>query len=343
MPPAATPALTSVDTLVALLGPVRSVREVPMTTVGFTAAMHRRLAVAFDDGHEESFVLKQASTRTDWVGNRTRDAQGREVALLEEAGLASVWECVASPYVACARENGAIALLMRDLSPWLLPDVRAPLAADQENALLSALARLHARFWNRTDLPSWLTRNEDFLTLVGPRCVESPTFDAMPVPLRTRIAEGWRVVARRVPKRVNDLLATPADEVERAFMRGPRTIVHGDAKVANFAIDATSSRVWAFDWAMVGHASPGVDLGWYLAVNGSRIAESKAAALARYRARLEALRGAQSDSEWAAIERCAVVCGAFMGLWSKAMSLEANVANAKGEWDWWISSLEELG
>jgi hypothetical protein len=37
--------------------------------------------------------------------------------MLEEPSLAGVWECVTSPYVACAKEGETVAVLMRDLSP----------------------------------------------------------------------------------------------------------------------------------------------------------------------------------------------------------------------------------
>jgi hypothetical protein len=38
----------------------------------------------------------------------------------------------------------------------------------------------------------------------------------------------------------------------REFFTGPKTVVQGDAKIANFAIDSNSSKAWAFDWAMPG-------------------------------------------------------------------------------------------
>ena len=329
--------------LSSILGPIRRVREQAMTTVGFTTASHRRLVAEFEDGHEESFVCKQTSPQTDWTAIRTRDMRGREAAILEEPSLAAIWECVSSPYIACARENGTTALLMRDLSPHLLPDVRAPLEVDQEAALLKALARLHARFWDSSEAPACLAGSEDFVEVIGPRCAESPSFAAMPVPLRERIAAGWTHAARRAPRSVTALLHMPAADIVREFFSGPRTVVHGDAKVANFAIDPRSSTVWAFDWAMAGHAPAGVDLGWYLSVNGSRIADTKETALTRYRALLDNERGSTlPDPEWAMVERCAVVCGAFMGMWSKAMLLESSAPNADSEWSWWMERLEAL-
>jgi len=335
--------LTDPVALSTILGPILHVRDEAMTTVGFATSSHRRLVAEFADGHEESFVCKQTSPRTEWMAIRTRDTRGRELAILEEPSLAAIWQCVSSPYVACANEYGTTALLMRDLSAHLLPDVRAPLQVDQEIALLSVLARLHARFWGVDIAPACLARSEDFVELIGPHCAESASFDAIPVLLRERIATGWTHVKRLAPPGVTTLLEmTPADVVHE-FFGGPKTIVHGDAKVANFAIDSRSSTVWAFDWAIAGYAPAGVDLGWYLSVNGSRIAETKEAAIARYRARLEAERGrVLSESDWTTLERCAVMSGSLMGLWSKAMLLESNVPNADREWAWWIERLDAL-
>jgi hypothetical protein len=326
-----------------ILGPIRRVREQAMTTVGFTAASHRRLIAEFEDGREESFVCKQTSPQTDWTAIRTRDTRGREAAILEEPSLAGVWKCVTSPYIALASENGTTALLMRDLTSHLLPDVRAPLEVEQEIALLEVLASLHARFWDSSDAPRCLARSEDFIELIGPRCAESMSFAAVPVPLRERIAAGWTHASRRAPRSVMALLNMPTSDIVREFFSGPKTVVHGDAKVANFAIDPRSSTVWAFDWAMAGYAPAGVDLGWYLSVNGSRIADSKETAMARYRTMLDRARGSElSESDWTRIERCAIVSGALMGLWSKAMLLESNAPNADREWSWWVERLDAL-
>jgi aminoglycoside phosphotransferase (APT) family kinase protein len=142
---------------------------------------------------------------------------------------------------------------------------------------------------------------------------------------------------------VLDLLDQPADEIEREFMNGPRTIVHGDAKVANFAFDPESATVWAFDWAIAGCAPAGVDLGWYLCLNASRIAESKEGALTRYRSALDAARGrALTDVEWTPLERCTIAHGAMMGLWSKAFLLENNSPGADREWDWWMDRITSI-
>ena len=167
--------------------------------------------------------------------------------MLGESALAAVWDEVTCPYLAYWSVGGEIGLIMDDLSPFLLPDVRTPLSEDEEELLLAALAGLHARFWSSPalDLP-WLARAEQYAGLL----------DAAVRHLPTAIAAG---------------MTRPATEVARGWSALPRTLLHGDVKVANFAI-MPSRTVAAFDWAMVGSGPATIDVGWYLGVNASRLA-----------------------------------------------------------------------
>jgi hypothetical protein len=56
---------------------------------------------------------------------------------------------------------------------------------------------------------------------------------------------------------------------------------------------------------------------------------------------LEATRGTPLDDRcWRALERAAIVLGARMLLWSKALALEAGRPGAEAEWVWWMVRLE---
>ena len=103
--------------------------------------------------------------------------------ILSTPELAEVWDVFASPYLAYAVEPGEIGLLTHDLAPYLLPDVREPIAPTTEDALLSRLARLHARYWDGASAPSWLCRHAwrqrrmgvvGRAPLLGPRSTGSP-------------------------------------------------------------------------------------------------------------------------------------------------------------------------
>jgi hypothetical protein len=103
------------------------------------------------------------------------------------------------------------------------------------------------------------------------------------------------------------------------------------------------ARLAAFDWAIAGWAPPSIDLGWYLAVNASRIAGSKERFIAAYRAALEERIAYQmAEPAWDRLERHAVLAGARMLLWSKANAVESARAGAADEWSWWVERLEAL-
>jgi len=79
--------------------------------------------------------------------------------------------------------------------------------------------------------------------------------------------------------------------------------------VCNFAL-LPNGDVAAIDWAWVGTGPATLDIGWYLAINGGRLARSRDAVLARYRHLLEAESGAPiPDDLWAGLVDVAVLCG----------------------------------
>jgi aminoglycoside phosphotransferase (APT) family kinase protein len=118
-------------------------------------------------------------------------------------------------------------------------------------------------------------------------------------------------------------------------------LVHGDVKVANFA-PIPGRGVAAFDWALVGAGPPTTDLGWYIAVNASRLARSKETVIACYRELLERELGQElDDALWARLEDVAVIYGARTMLWAKAAPAAAGSEAARAEWEWWARRLEE--
>lgn len=330
--------LTDPDFLGTLLGPVRTLRRESMGTPGFSGSTHERFHVELEDGDAVSLVLKRSRLDGDWTAVRTGDTRGREALILASPELAAIWEIFASPYVAYTSSADEIGLLMHDLGPYLLPDVREPVSIESEDALLARLALLHAAYWGAS-LPTWLSRPALAFSLIGPICLGDDPFPPPPAPMGERVADGWREALGRVPEATARVLRLPPEEHERRLAHLPRTLVHGDAKVANFAF-LPGDRVAAFDWAMAGAAPLSNELGWYLAVNASRLARPKEAVLAQYRALLEAARGVLlDDAAWREMERAAVLGGALMLLWSKALALRDGRPGAKEEWDWWVERL----
>lgn len=333
--------------LAAITGPIRSLVRTPLTTVGFTGASHERLQLTLESGERRSLVVKRTSTSTDWTAIRSADRLGREAALLAEPSLGPIWDAFACPYLAFAMVEGEIAVVMDDLSPFLFPDVRQPLDDDQEEQLLGALATLHARFWTPAggpapvlDLPI-LAKPQVYFGLLDACCAGDPASTALlPDALRDGVTRGWTVALEELPARLFALMTTPAAAMSAFWERLPRTLVHGDVKVANFAL-LPNGRVGAFDWALAGAAPASIDIGWYLAVNATRLARSKEDTLARYRRLLTArLREPLPNALWAMLVQSAIISGARILLWSKALAVEAERPGALVEWNWWVEQLE---
>jgi len=335
--------LTDPDFLARIIDPIESLERVPMGTPGFSGSTHVRLRV-HTAGGIVSLVLKQTTLESDWTCFFTDDSTGREAQILASQELTDIWEIFANPYVAYALEPGRIGLLLHDLEPYLFPDVREPLEPAAEEGVLGRIAALHARYWESpaARLP-WLARPRHLLAAVGPCVLENDPGPRFNPHLRQATREGWREAFRRLPRGAAEKLRRPAEDVERAFERLPHTIVHGDVKVANFAL-MPGGRVAAFDWAMTARAPAGLDLGWYLAVNASRLARPKEAVMNLYRTLLEKELGrALPETAWDELVAVAILTGATTLLWSKALALRDGRPGAQQEWNWWVGGLETLG
>src|SRR5262245_44618604 len=167
--------------LEAIVGEIVKIDEMPMGTPGFSGATHSRHRITPRDGEPIYVVLKRTSPGADWTAHLSGDRVGREAMLLATPELAGVWDVFASPFLAYASEDGAIGLLMHDLSDCFPPDVRAPLEAWQEHAIVDRIASLHAKYWAR-DLSGcdWLAGTSGLLGLLAPGSVreDSAAFEA---------------------------------------------------------------------------------------------------------------------------------------------------------------------
>jgi hypothetical protein len=322
-------------------GPVREIVREPLSQASsFSGASHERLRVQHEDGRETHLVVKRTDSECDWTCRLTGASTSREVSLLDADELAEVWDVFECPYVAYGESGSSAALLMRDLSAGLFPDVREPIAREAEDRLLGALAALHARFWTRplASMP-WLNTAAGVAGLTAMERATTPGALLPGEPVRSALVNGWAAVLSHAPARVVDWLRIPVAERAAEWDRLPRTLVHGDAKVANFAL--LEDGVAAFDWAMVGSAPCSLDLGWYLSVNATRLARSKEGVIAEYRSLLERALGTPfDDGAWRPLEDAAVELGARIMLWSKAGALVTRgTPQARAEWEWWMERL----
>jgi len=152
--------------------------------------------------------------------------------------------------------------------------------------------------------------------------VSGPGREGRRHPLFSAVKEGWELALSMSPAVVGSLLKAPPSDLARFTDGLPRTLLHGDAKIANFAL-LPNGIVSAFDWAIVAEGCPSSDIGWGLAMNASRLARSKEDLLDLYRRRLAAHRGVDlSDQLWRKILAAAVLGGGMVLLWNKALNLK---------------------
>ena len=212
-------ALTDPDALRAIAGPVRAVAVEPLAGVGFSSAALSRVSVTLKSGGEQRYVLKCTSLGDDWMAVRSRDLTGREAQLIGDGQFAGVWDVFDSPYVAFAAEPDRTGLLMTDLTPHLLPDVRAPLSADHEEALLGALAALHARFWNSPVLDrEWLVPPAGYCDMLGPAVAgDASEIATLSAHLQQGVPAGWRSAMPRLGGAAAARLTCTGGEHQRAW------------------------------------------------------------------------------------------------------------------------------
>jgi hypothetical protein len=327
-------ALAEMATLGRILGPVVGVGRRQLPTRGRSGASLERVDVRMRSGQIVRLILKRVRLAEDWTAFRSGDAVGREAMLLAEPVLAGVWECFVCPYRAYAVEAGAVGLLMDDLSERLLAE-EGRIDEEREERLLAGLVGMHAQFWagSALDLP-WLAPATTAFTLLGPGLADEPR-SAWP-PFGDEVVRGWEVVRARLPDRAWELLRTPPAALAEGWRDLSRTIVHGDAKLSNFAWLADGG-VAAFDWAGLAAAPVGRELGYYLAINGPRLPRRREETLARYHDLLARALGAPlADAAWRRQLDAAVLTGALTLLWQKALALErAPGPAAEADFAWW--------
>jgi hypothetical protein len=334
-------ALSSQARLAALLGPVAEIGRAPFGDEGKSGSSLEQLRVRLASGRIVPLVLKRTVLAEDVVASGTGDTVGREAALLAEPALADVWRAFACPYRAWAAESGESALLMDDLSLYLAPRDR-PLASDQEDALLAALARLHATYWEAEALRlPWLTPP------LAPLDVLSPAMAARhlrrgPSQLYEWVRDGWTKLLERAPEPVAALLRDPAAALARLGNALPRTLLHGDVRLVNVAFP-TALRPAIFDWQFIGAGPATFDLGCYLIGNPGHRARPPEAVITRYRTCLEtALGRALPDALWSRLLDVGLLYNAVRFLWDRTLDVEDDVPGAAAEWQWWIDRLSAM-
>jgi thiamine kinase-like enzyme len=336
--------LTTPELLGEITGPIAKIDKTLISAVGFSGSVLEKVEVSLRSGTIRKFILKYTRLESDWLSQRAGDLMGREAALLCEPCLSGIWNSIHCPYVAFASENGEIGLLMNDFSAYLFPDVREPIDINSEDLILDTIASLHSSFWESSEIKKtqWLIKPQTYLEVLGPGEHESDKVAAPPDKLKNSMQEGWKIALQLLPVEISNILKKTSNEIFEHWNDLPVTLLHGDAKIANMAILPTH-QVVVFDWTYVGWGPCGIELGWYLAVNSTRLARTKEDLIRKYRSCLESnLKFTIPEKTWSRMTELAIITGAMMMLWNKALGNQAGTKRGKDEWEWWVGQLETV-
>jgi hypothetical protein len=286
-------------------------REPMKTADSKSSAQFERVTIA-----GERYVVKHFSG-DDWLAEASADTTARAVSMWEEGVYDATADIVDSTVVGAARDGDLYpaALLMRDAGDVLLP-VDAAVDARTHAAIVEAMAALHARFWERPPLATYMPFALTY-SILSPAQARAERAHLDRSDVLRMVEPGWREVLADVPAlRAVLPLLDDATRLVRALATTPKTFVHSDFKMGNLGCHPGGTIV-LLDWDRPTIGPATTDLAWYLAVNCDRLPESKDDTVARYRDALEA-RGV-ATREWWNTQLPLALLGGFLQLgWSKA-------------------------
>lgn len=367
--------MLSPEGLSAVVGtPVERVERTALDVEHYSGNTLERV-IATSEGREFRFVLKHFSIEADWIMRVTHDTEVREVALFRGGVYQRVPDLCIIPIVAAAREGKSWASLMVDISEYMLPGGNAPLPLADLRRILDHLAVVHSRFMEDESLlnPSLgLSSLRDFILILSRPVIDREIERGRSHPVLEAAQRGWDVFADvAMPEAVRIVRKTQLDlrPLLRALARAPRTLVHGDYKIANLgawapppppapaeetpataAGDATPAprqpepRTIIIDWQDATFGSPLLDIAYFLAINSSRLSVSKEDTIQMYRDSLASFGYAYQPAAWARDLEVGLLAGGGMRLvWQKALGTQSDdpVVRAREteEVRWWSEQI----
>jgi len=275
----------------------------------------------------QRYVLKHMDRTADWTLRASGCLPSPPLVLWERGILARLPDCFNQPIVGVAPEPGpgpgpgwpgGCALLMRDVSAWLVPADDAPISTRQHLRFLAHMAAFHAAFWDCGVELEVVPPMHRYLEL-SPWMAEAEAALGSAHLVPRLVAKGWPQLAEVAPAAAAIVtpLATDPGPLVDALATTPQTFVHGNWKLDNLGTD-DAGRTILLDWELTGRGAPLSDLAWYLAINCRRLPQSKEASIDAYRQALEAA-GVRTGDWW---DRQLALCllGALIQFgWEKAL------------------------
>ena len=234
------------------------------------------------------------------------------------------------------RNGWGSAILMRDLTAELAHQGDEPFAESEHAGYLDHLAAQCAATWGWRDdigLLPYGARWEFF----GRAAIEAERLLGWPERVPKIAEDGWERFAERAPARIADAV----DELRRdvtplanALKTTPSCFLHGDWKAGNLGT-GVDGRTVLIDWVYLGEGPACHELGWYLALNRSKLprGHDKERVVADFRAALER-RGVTTGVWWDRQLPLALLGAVVQFGWEKALGDEAELG-------WWCERAGE--
>jgi hypothetical protein len=280
----------------------------------------------------ERYVVKHLHADDDWIMRAIGDLTCLPVRVWESGLLRAMPDCIDHTIVAVAaglgRHGWGGALLMRDVSAWLVPAGDDPISSELEAQFFDHMAAVHAELWGWQDTAALNPLAHRYTTFTA-ELVELETARAEPPVVPGIVATGWARFPTVAPTVADSILAlqrAPWPLVD-ALAALPQTFVHGDWKLGNLGA-GPDGRTILLDWATPGRAPAVCDLGWYLSINAARLAHGKDVAIDTYRAALER-RGIDTREWWDHALDLALLGAMVQFGWEKALGERAELM-------WWV-------
>jgi hypothetical protein len=303
----------SEDDLAELLA--RATERAPLgADVGKSGARLERVVI-----NGQAYVLKHLALADDWTMRASGCLRGPPLALWRTGALQRIPACINQPIVGVAPEGErGCAVLMRDVSPWLVPVTDEPISLAQHEAFCDHMAALHAEFWGCGTEFDVVPAMHRYLEL-SPWTAQAESAIGGSHLVPQLIGKGWPLLSQVAPKAaaIAGPLAYDPGPLLDALATTPQTFVHSNWKLDNLGTDDLGRTV-LIDWEQPGCGAALSDLAWYLAINCRRLPQSKEASIEAYRRALEA-RGIDTEP-WFDRQLSLCLLGALVQFgWEKAL------------------------
>jgi len=163
-------------------------------------------------------------------------------------------------YNAGDTEGGTYLLLLEDLVGMEMGDQLAGLGVPRAHRIIEQLAAFHAQWWETPELDAldWLPRQDDALYLAAVPPIVTAGVAALGA-LEHDLPPGSMDLARRVDASFVELTL--------ACAQGPRTFVHGDARLDNLFFTPGTDECTVIDWQLSMRCRGVADVVWLLATS----------------------------------------------------------------------------